>query len=111
MTEEPGKVSYYSETTCVTRGISTLESLALKGHTTTRTGEYKGEGEGVWDGKGKLTKPDGTVYEGDFSDGQMSGQAFLFANGNSYEGGFIQGKREGFGSTSTGKERDMRESR
>ncbi len=48
--------------------------------------------------KGVFTTARGDVYEGDFINGQMTGQGrWKYANGNTYEGGVIDGKKHGKG--------------
>ena len=44
-------------------------------------------------GHGKLTKTDGSVYEGEFRNDGMNGKGKLtYANGSVYEGGFSSDK-------------------
>ena len=41
-------------------------------------------------GEGKLKKPNGDLYEGNFKDSQFCGQGkYTWANGEIYEGSFI----------------------
>ena len=60
---------------------------------------YKGEVEnGVPNGQGALTSPDGRKYVGDFKDGLPYGQGtFTFLDGWKYEGGWVFGKYHGQG--------------
>ena len=60
---------------------------------------YKGEVEnGVPNGQGTLTAPDGRKYVGDFKDGLPYGQGtFTFLDGWRYEGGWVFGKYHGQG--------------
>ncbi|MEH0155452.1 hypothetical protein V6R21_14995 [Limibacter armeniacum] len=49
-------------------------------------------------GRGKITYPDGSSYEGNFLDGIRSGFGiFTWANGDEYQGGFKDGKMHGRG--------------
>ena len=50
-------------------------------------------------GQGKLTWPDGTVYEGGFWLGKRQGRGVCqWADGATYDGEWVRGKREGWGS-------------
>ena len=50
------------------------------------------------DGPGRLTKPDGYVYEGQFKKNQFDGYGILKnASGGSYEGEFQSGMKHGKG--------------
>ena len=57
--------------------------------------------EGVWvtavlNGPGKVTYPDGSVYEGGFVDGQRQGQGMMrLADGSAYEGAWEEGQPVG----------------
>lgn len=56
------------------------------------------EQKGKWHGRGKLTRPNGSVYEGDYVMGEMTGEGrYSFPNGDAYEGHFLKGKFEGKG--------------
>jgi hypothetical protein len=49
-------------------------------------------------GKGKYTTPDGSVYEGEFKNGDKHGQGtYFFASGSKYIGQWINGRRSGEG--------------
>lgn len=56
---------------------------------------------GAWkddlqNGRGKLTKKGGDVFEGEFRNGQVDGEVIIhYANGNRFKGTFRKGKREG----------------
>ncbi len=53
---------------------------------------------GTRHGQGKLTRPNGSVYEGEYVMGEMAGKGRLtFPNGDVYEGQFAKGKFEGEG--------------
>ena len=54
---------------------------------------------GVREGFGKLTYPDGAVYEGEFSNNLPSGSnaTLQFADGKRYQGTFINGLMQGYG--------------
>lgn len=57
-------------------------------------GEYRGEGVG----KGKRVYPNGSVYEGDFTDGVQHGQGkMVYTDGNIYEGEWDRGAAHGRG--------------
>lgn len=64
---------------------------------------------GLREGEGKLTWPNGARYEGSFSGGLISGHGRLWmANGDLYEGGFRDGMMDGKGKL-TGKNNDSYE--
>ena len=53
---------------------------------------------GQRDGTGKITMPDGFVYEGEWTNGEIDGMGVAtYANGDVYEGMFVRGKRQGEG--------------
>jgi len=64
-----------------------------------KDGKYVGEIEnGVPNGQGTLTKPNGVMYEGEFRDGYRNGQGtYTWSDGDMYEGEFKDGKRNGQG--------------
>jgi len=63
------------------------------------SGKYIGETEnGVPDGKGTLTFPDGSEYVGEFKDGKPDGQGILtLPDGSKYVGEYKYGNRHGQG--------------
>ena len=49
-------------------------------------------------GKGKLTFADGNSYEGDYRDGKREGNGtFIYSDGRKYVGGWRDGKEHGNG--------------
>lgn len=51
---------------------------------------------GAW--RGQRTYPDGSVYDGEFLDGQRHGHGiYKWPDGTVYEGGFVHGQRQGQG--------------
>nr|CAH8868614.1 unnamed protein product [Trichobilharzia regenti] len=67
-----------------------------------RNGYYKYEGQwsdGKKCGNGKFTMKDGSVYEGDFTDGEISGKGRRYypLSKNEYIGHFMLGERHGYG--------------
>ncbi|XP_023421032.1 MORN repeat-containing protein 1 isoform X3 [Cavia porcellus] len=59
-------------------------------------GEWKG---GKKHGHGKLVFKDGSYYEGEFMDGEITGQGFRYWawSGNTYSGQFVLGEPQGYG--------------
>lgn len=54
------------------------------------------------EGKGQLTWPDGTQYEGDFKKNKLEGIGkMIFPNGNVYEGSFVKNNIHGAGKLTT----------
>jgi hypothetical protein len=52
----------------------------------------------VYNGQGKLTKPNSATYIGMFAGGRFNGEGEIkFVNGGTYTGDFVEGKREGKG--------------
>jgi hypothetical protein len=75
-------------------------SSSSKGKMTYPDGSiYEGElKNGKPYGKGKITWNDGTVYEGELVDGKKHGKGkYKWANGDKYEGDFINGQQHGKG--------------
>ena len=78
-------------------------------------GSEKNKGEAIWndgakyigqwnnknyklEGNGKITFSDGSIYEGEWKNGQMSGQGKLNSkDGKVYEGSFVDGEKMGKG--------------
>lgn len=61
----------------------------------TYEGEYK---HGIRHGKGTIKFADGGMYTGTFCDGQLSGTGLMkYSNGDIYKGGFEKGHKEGQG--------------
>jgi hypothetical protein len=62
-------------------------------------GKYVGEiRNGVPNGQGTLTSPDGGKFEGEFKDGLLNGQGtVIFPDGEKYEGEFYEGQTHGQG--------------
>ena len=62
--------------------------------------QYQGDFlDGIPNGRGVLTRPNGDVYRGAFVDGEFHGQGtYKASNGDFYNGAWAQGMREGFGS-------------
>ena len=51
----------------------------------------------VQNGRGKRTKKNGDVFEGDFKKGLVDGEVIIhYANGNRFKGVYRGGRREGF---------------
>jgi len=61
----------------------------------TGIGNFKGE---LRHGSGKCTWSDGSTYEGDWVDGEMTGKGlFIYSSGDKYEGEFFRNCRHGNG--------------
>ncbi len=60
-------------------------------------GKYVGEiRNGVPNGQGTLTSPDGGKFEGEFKDGLLNGQGtVIFPDGEKFEGEFYEGQTHG----------------
>ncbi|CAH1780105.1 unnamed protein product, partial [Owenia fusiformis] len=61
---------------------------------------YEGEWQGgLKHGHGKLLLGDGSYYEGEFTEGEITGHGFKYTscNGNKYSGQFVQGEMHGQG--------------
>ena len=51
---------------------------------------------GLKEGSGKLTKPDGTIYEGRWSQNKMHGNFKVYLrDGEIQEGSYVNGKKDG----------------
>ena len=54
--------------------------------------------DGLREGQGRLTTPDGFIYEGGWKAGEIDGTGVAtYGNGDRYEGTFAAGKRQGQG--------------
>ena len=82
-----------------------MGDMNKKMHTLKETGiitehaKYLGElKNGKPNGYGTLSLPNGTIYEGNWEDGKLSGKVFLrFSNGDKYFGRIKDGKPDGTG--------------
>jgi len=53
---------------------------------------------GTWEGKGKQTRVDGDVYDGEWKEDKLEGKGkYTRASGENYEGGWKNSKKEGKG--------------
>ena len=94
---ESSETTVRQESAPATTSSSTATVKTIKfNNGSTYTGEVNAAGK--MHGKGKLTWADGDVYEGDFVDDKRTGHGTLrLAIGNVYEGDFVDGKKHGKG--------------
>lgn len=78
------------------QGKLTIASTSKCKYPSTYTGSFK---RGLRDGTGRYELPlNGFVYEGDFKDGRIEGDAFItYRNGSEYKGQVFNGLRHGSG--------------
>jgi hypothetical protein len=53
--------------------------------------------DGEYNGKGKLRKLDGNLYDGEFVNGVFNGKVFLYGSDFTYEGDMQDNKYNGYG--------------